>query len=224
MRTHHRLRVLSLVLCILAACASLTASSLIRRAGATPDADPQVQRATDVPRLVLRRPQDNVCVTGLVTFAWQWNGAPLAANQGFELRLWRAGQRHHVSLGQPVTSNSQRVELRRATVVRLEGTGHYLWSVALVQRSPYRQLGQEATPRRLYIDLTKPANASCSVPGSPTNTPGLADVTCLPPTPIVPPTAPAATPMPPATPIAPPAVTATRTAPPTAVPSDTPTP
>ena len=173
MFTRHHLRSLSLTLLILAGCAGLTAFGATRRSDATPNPVANAQRATAVPTLQLQRPEDNACATGVVTFSWLWQGTPLVANQGFEVRLWKVGQRQHVSLATPASRNAQRVDLRLTPVVRQGGTGRYLWSVAVVQLSPYRQIGKETSPRRLYIDLTKPANAPCIVPGSPTNTPGV---------------------------------------------------
>ena len=174
MFTRHHLRSLNFALLILAGFVGLTAFGATQRADATPNPVASAQRATAVPALHLQRPADNACATGAVTFSWLWQGTTLAGNQGFEVRLWKEKKVQHVRLATPASSNSQHVDLRRAPVVRQGGTGPYLWSVAMVQLSPYRQIGKETSPRKLYIDLTKPANAPCIVQGSPTDTPGVA--------------------------------------------------
>ena len=177
MFTRHHLRSLSFALLILAGCAGLTAFGATRRADAAPNPVASAQRATAVPPTPqLQRPADNACATGVVTFSWLWKGAPLTSNQGFEVRLWKVGKLQHVRLAIPASPSAQRVDLRLAPVVRQGGSGRYWWSVAMVQISPYQEIGKETSPRQLYIDLTKPANAPCVVPGSPTDTPGGAEV------------------------------------------------
>ena len=170
MFTRHHLRSLSFALLILAGCAGLTAFGSTRRADATPNPVVNAQRATAVPPTPqLQRPADNACATGVVTFSWLWKGAPLTSNQGFEVRLWKVGKLQHIRLAIPASPTTQRVDLRLAPVVRQGGTGRYWWSVAMVQISPYQEIGKETSPRQLYIDLTKPANAPCIVPGAPAN-------------------------------------------------------
>ena len=227
MLTRHHLRTLSFTLLILAGCAGLSAFGAPRRSDAMPNPAAVAQRSTAVPALQLQRPEDNACATGIVTFSWLWKDTPLAAKLGFEVRLWKAGQRQHASLGSPATSSALRVNLRLAPAVKQGGTGRYLWSVAMVQLSPYRQIGKETSPRRLYIDLTKAANASCIVPGSPTNTPDYSEVGSPIATPVAPPPPPRPPhppPPPDVTPIAPlppapaPVLTDTPIAAPTVIP------
>ncbi len=133
---------------------------------------PRAQRATAVPGLILVRPQDTDCAVRTATFVWRWSGPRLDAGSAFEVRLWRVGDRSHPAVSSATSGNSLRVDLTRLDAVKRSGTGPYLWTVAVVQVTPYRQIGREAAPRRLYIDLRNPSASSCVSPWSPTNTPG----------------------------------------------------
>ena len=171
MSTHQRIRFLGLAVLILTGWIGLTGFGTIQRVDARRNADQLGALATVVAAPALLTPKDNICATGTTTFSWRSSDIPLAANQAFEVRLWKVGQRRHAGLATPMTGTTLRADLRLAPAVQQGGGGRYLWTVARVQLAPYEQIGQEAAPRRLYIDLSKPANSPCIVPGSPTNTP-----------------------------------------------------
>ncbi len=102
---------------------------------------------------ILIAPAEDADLTGRITFTWQWNGAPLAENQGFEVRIWKESQPDHYGAAAPVRSTSLIIDISGAYGVQQGGTGDYLWTVALVQIAPYQRLGPEAAPRRLTINL-----------------------------------------------------------------------
>jgi len=97
----------------------------------------------------------------LVTFSWRWAGQ-LAANQGFEVRLWRQGDAAHYGAAdaRDVAKNLQTLgggryavalRLDTAYAVTLGGAGDYLWSVAVVELNPYRAAGPESAPRTVHF-------------------------------------------------------------------------
>ncbi len=116
-----------------------------RRPTATPVA---VDRAP-----ILRSPASGFLTTGLVSFSWDWPGAPLSANQGFEVRVWKDGQPDHFGASSPVTANAATIDLRGAYGVQQGGNGRYFWTVALVQVNPYKRIGPEASARVLTVEL-----------------------------------------------------------------------
>jgi hypothetical protein len=90
---------------------------------------------------------------------WQWNGQ-LGQNQGFEVRLWHAGDNTHFGAAdaremakavqaQPGGHYSVALRLDTAHSVTLYGSGDYLWSVAIVRLDPYSDLGLESASRAL---------------------------------------------------------------------------
>ncbi|MFZ1628168.1 MAG: hypothetical protein WAV70_04480 [Anaerolineae bacterium] len=120
---------------------------------ATPTRRPTAAPATIDKAPVLIAPANNLVTNGEVTFAWNWAGPPLAANQGFEIRVWREGQPDHYGASSPVTTNSTTVGLAGAYGVQQGGSGRYFWTVALVQLNPYRRIGPEASARVLMVEL-----------------------------------------------------------------------
>ena len=102
---------------------------------------------------MLRAPANNTVASGFVTFSWDWAGAPLAANLGFEVRVWRADQPDHYGAAAPVVVNNATIDLAGAYGVQQGGNGRYFWTVAVVELNPYRRIGPEATPRQLTIEL-----------------------------------------------------------------------
>jgi hypothetical protein len=100
---------------------------------------------------------------GMTEFVWRWSG-PIAADQGFEIRVWREGEPpagvHNAvednqkgvvaSLG----NNTYRLNADIRDSFGVKGrTGEYWWTVALVQISPeYKDLGVQANPGRLRFE------------------------------------------------------------------------
>ncbi|MGB3221105.1 MAG: hypothetical protein WBD79_27190, partial [Anaerolineae bacterium] len=120
---------------------------------ATPTRRPTAAPATIDKAPVLIAPANNLVTNGEVTFAWNWAGPPLAANQGFEIRVWREGQPDHYGASSPVTTNSTTVGLAGSYGVQQGGSGRYFWTVAVVQLNPYRRIGPEASARVLMVEL-----------------------------------------------------------------------
>jgi hypothetical protein len=101
---------------------------------------------------------------GPTEFEWRWSGS-VAADQGFEVRVWRDGEPpagvHNsvidnqngnvMSLG----NNTYRLNVDITDAYGVQGRGgEYLWTVALVQISPeYQDLGTQASPGRLRLEL-----------------------------------------------------------------------
>ncbi len=97
--------------------------------------------------------------SGSVTFSWTWDGQ-LGDNQGFEVRLWHAGDLTHYGAAdaremaksvqaQPDGRYSVTLRLDTAHSVTLYGSGEYSWSVAVVRLDPYVDLGLESAPSTL---------------------------------------------------------------------------
>jgi len=104
------------------------------------------------PAPVLSSPEDGLTTQSRTTFAWNWSGPPLTANQGFEVRLWQEGQPDHPGIAAPVRTTSLVVNFSEA-----HGTGRHFWTVAVVQISPYKRIAAEAPPRTLIIADVPPA-------------------------------------------------------------------
>lgn len=122
-------------------------------ARATPTRRPTAAPATIDKAPVLTAPANNLVTNGEVTFAWNWAGPPLAANQGFEIRVWREGQPDHYGASSPVSATSATVGLAGSYGVQQGGSGRYFWTVAVVQLNPYRRIGPEASARVLIVEL-----------------------------------------------------------------------
>lgn len=120
---------------------------------ATPTRRPTASPATVDRAPVLTAPANNLVTNGEVTFAWNWAGPPLAANQGFEIRVWRDGQPDHYGASAPVTTTSATIGLTGSYGVQQGGNGRYFWTVAVVQLNPYRRIGPEASARVLIVEL-----------------------------------------------------------------------
>ena len=91
-------------------------------------------------------PADGATMDGRVTFSWQWSGPALAPNQAFEVRMWLVNTADHNGLTGPVRGASVEVDLSPIK------SGDYLWTVAVVQVSPYLGIGPEAPPHALHIN------------------------------------------------------------------------
>ncbi len=100
---------------------------------------------------LLVSPNNNASVSGRATFTWQWNGQPLEANQGFEVRIWRNGQPDHYGAASPVRANQVEIDVLGAYGVA-GAPGNYLWTVAIVQLDPYQRIGPEAPARELRVE------------------------------------------------------------------------
>lgn len=112
----------------------------------------------------LQSPANNSSANGRATFRWAWNGPTLAANQGFEVRIWKEGQADHFGAAEPVRVTSALIDLNQAAGVRQGGVGTYLWTVAVVQLSPYKRIGKEASPRTLHIGGVPPTPSRSAAP------------------------------------------------------------
>jgi hypothetical protein len=101
---------------------------------------------------------------GPTEFEWRWSG-PIGADQGFEVRVWRAGEppagvHNSVEDNQngnvmALGDNTYRLNVDISDAYGVRGrSGEYLWTVVLVQINPaYQDLGKQATPPgRLRFD------------------------------------------------------------------------
>ncbi len=125
--------------------------------------------ASDIP--TLSAPPTGATANRTMTFSWRWNGSALAANQGFEVRIWKEGQTDHYGAASPVRETSQEIHLENAYGIQRGGDGTYFWTVALVQLDPYMRIGQEATPRTMVIYFSGSLDDGKNptpVPGPPT--------------------------------------------------------
>ncbi len=113
-----------------------------------PDTPPPVS----LPAPTLVSPTSGSAASGQTSFAWNWNGPALTANQGFEVRLWRDGQPdHYGAAGIVQGATSKEIDVWTAYGVQQGGSGSYYWTVAVVEISPYRRTGPEAPPRPLQV-------------------------------------------------------------------------
>ena len=100
---------------------------------------------------------------GITKFEWQWL-APLAENQGFEVRVWQDGEPpagvHDALLDnkegtvQALGNHTYRLiaDISEAPGVR-QRRGEYNWTVVLIQLEPeYKDLGVQASPGRLRFE------------------------------------------------------------------------
>jgi serine/threonine protein phosphatase PrpC len=129
-----------------------------------------------IPAPRLAAPPDGELATAnqSVTFTWDWDGRP-GANQGFEVRIWREGAADHPGAGPVLTQSSGGRWQQAIQVAGAEGVkgqdGAYLWTVALVQASPYRRIGPEGTPRRLTYRSGAGSSGPSATTPAPTDTP-----------------------------------------------------
>ena len=129
-------------------------------ASVTPTATPRLDQLAPT----LDSPANNSAASGRTTFRWLWNGPALAANQGFEVRIWKERQADHFGAAEPVRTTSAVIDLNQAAGVRQGGVGTYLWTVAVVQLNPYKRIGKEATPRALRIGGMPPTPSRSAAP------------------------------------------------------------
>lgn len=114
---------------------------------------------------VLTGPSEAFTAQGQTTFSWTWPGPPLTANQGFEVRIWKEGQPDHYGAAAPTGGTSITIDPRGAFGVQQGGAGKYFWTVALVQREPYKRIGSEAAPRTLEVAQEGNVVPPCVGPG-----------------------------------------------------------
>jgi serine/threonine protein kinase len=112
----------------------------------------KIFRPSPYPPPKLLEPVDEAILEGQVTFAWDWD-RELKDDEAFELRVWREGQGHERA-GQLQQVPESEIDLD-TLVLDLPGEGDQLfWSVAVVQKSPYRSLSDEYKPRSfIYGEL-----------------------------------------------------------------------
>lgn len=135
-----------------------------------PPAPPKdTPKSTSSPRLDqavprLDSPPNNSAASGRTVFRWTWNGPALAANQAFEVRIWKDGQADHYGAAEPVRTTSLTINVNQASGVQQGGNADYLWTVAAVQVNPYKRIGKEAPPRTLHIDGVPPTPSRSAAP------------------------------------------------------------
>lgn len=124
----------------------------------TPSPTPAQTIANTIP--VLFQPDNEVALSGQVTFRWQWAGPPLEANQGFELRIWQEGQPYHYGAASPTQETQIQINLSAAYGIQQGTGGQYFWTVVVVQRDPYETLGAEAAPRTFTFGSSSGGSSS----------------------------------------------------------------
>ncbi|MFZ1505373.1 MAG: Stp1/IreP family PP2C-type Ser/Thr phosphatase, partial [Anaerolineae bacterium] len=137
---------------------------------ATPDPSPIASQTAGAPKqpagsfppIVLLAPVGNITIEGDAerTFTWDWSGR-LQADQGFQVLLWK-DQTQPETAAEPVTTKTgsswqQTIRLSQAPAVKKGGDGAYFWTVALIELTPYKQLGAKPAPRPLTYRSQKPA-------------------------------------------------------------------
>ncbi len=111
---------------------------------------------------ILLEPVDGYTLWPLNTanFKFKWTGRPLAANEQFELRIWKEDVKDHMGAAEPIpyVADPSHVysiyigSIRSAPGVKSISTEDWInvyWTVAVVQVNPYRQTGPEA--KRFWI-------------------------------------------------------------------------
>lgn len=111
------------------------------------------QTAGNLPAPMLLNPGHNETSAGSTIFIWRWDGPPLSANQGFEVRIWKTGQPDHFGAAEPTNNTRLTIDVPKAYGPRLGGPGWYFWTVAVVQRSPYARIAPEAAPRQIQVQV-----------------------------------------------------------------------
>ncbi len=129
------------------------ATKAVARASATPAKAPAPSGLLPAP--VLISPPNGEAIGGRTVFKWQWKGPKLAADQGFEIRLWKVGQADHYGATGVLPGNVTEAALDVAGSYGWQqgGNGLYNWTVAVVATDPYKRIGAEADPRALEIDI-----------------------------------------------------------------------
>jgi hypothetical protein len=133
-----------------------------------PSPTPKTPEATSpkpsYPAPILVSPDNGAGITGRATFVWAWPGPSLAANQGFEVRIWKDGQPDHYGAAGAVRETRIEIELGSAYGVQQGGGGDYFWTVAVVEIDPYKRIGPEAAPRTLVIGVGGDSNPTDAPP------------------------------------------------------------
>jgi hypothetical protein len=121
------------------------------KTAATASPRPQPTRASGSPAPALLDPPEGASASGMTRFSWSWSGPALEPTQGFEVRMWREGQPEHYGAAAPVANTAADIDVSGTYAVQQGGSGNYFWTVALVQRDPYKRLGPEAPPRVIQV-------------------------------------------------------------------------
>ncbi len=131
--------------------------SLVPTAGQTPK-----QPIASYPLTVLLAPISGITIEGDAQrdFAWDWSGK-LQPGQGFQVLLWKESGSPETA-DKPVMEKTggnwrQTIRLSQAPAVKNGGDGAYFWTVALIELTPYKQLGATPAPRPLTYRSQKPA-------------------------------------------------------------------
>jgi hypothetical protein len=120
----------------------------------TPTPAPRQTTSVALPAPVLISPAAGENATGQTNFTWSWAGSALGTDLGFEVRIWKEGRPVHYGAAEPTNDTSLTINLPAAFGVAQGGSGAYFWTVAVVQRRPYQQVGPEAPPRSLQVQVS----------------------------------------------------------------------
>lgn len=77
----------------------------------------------------------------------------MAANEAFEVRLWKEGQPDHYGATGLVQGTTTTFDVGTAYGVQQGGSGRYFWTVAVVRTDPYQRTGEEAPPIPITIEV-----------------------------------------------------------------------
>jgi tRNA A-37 threonylcarbamoyl transferase component Bud32 len=123
--------------------------------GGTPEGTPRVVTITRVitptaaeanpSAPALLSPAAGEQLSGRIRFGWRWDGAPLAADQAFQLRIWSQAQEDSGAeppvAAEPSQQTFVEVELGNVPAVREHGPGVYYWTVVVVDAANQRVVG-----------------------------------------------------------------------------------
>jgi serine/threonine protein kinase len=136
---------------------------------ALPTATPTPTSTPSTAAFILLHPLDlGVPTYGPTLFEWAWPD-PLAEDQGFEVRVWREGEPplgahdavadNQAGLVESLGQGKYRLAINIKDAAGIEGSGEYLWSVALIQINPeYADLGLQAPPAYLRFEVDDGGN------------------------------------------------------------------
>lgn len=94
------------------------------------------------------------------SFTWRWGGQ-LSEGQSFEVRIWKEGSPHFGAYDARETrtdminngNGSYTLSFDVAAAFGVNGNGEYLWSVAVVEINPYKDLNLESEAWPLIINV-----------------------------------------------------------------------
>ena len=84
-------------------------------------------------------PDDTVSSRRATTIQWTWS-KELAANQGFEVRVWHASDSSPMGVAPPTTEKQLEMNFHLTPAYKQHGEGFYYLDVIVVQIEPYKIL------------------------------------------------------------------------------------